>query len=137
MCLFKCKTGSVSENPFAVNVLTSSKNCWNLQKSTFILLFHHSGTKLSLKKVFLIRSEILGLLFNTLTGNYEYSHSDIENLLLQIQIKLCRKPLTILPSFFLSIGIYIKFPIFWSKNQRHRSNISQFIDCERCAYLNA
>ena len=26
-----------------VNMFTSPKNCWNLQKSTFILLFHHSG----------------------------------------------------------------------------------------------
>ena len=41
MCLFKCITGLVSENPLTVNVLTSPKNSWNLQKSTFILLFHH------------------------------------------------------------------------------------------------
>ena len=41
-CLLKCLKGLVSENPLAVNVLMSSKNYWNLQKSTFILLFHHS-----------------------------------------------------------------------------------------------
>ena len=39
MCLFKCITGLVSENHLTVNVLTSPKNSWNLQKSTFILLF--------------------------------------------------------------------------------------------------
>ena len=37
----KCVKGLVSENPLAVNVLTSLKNCWHLQKSTFILLFHY------------------------------------------------------------------------------------------------
>ena len=40
-CLLKCIKGLVSENPLAVNVLTSPKNCWNLQKSTFNLLSHH------------------------------------------------------------------------------------------------
>ena len=42
MCLIKCITGFLSENTLAVNVLTSPKNSWNLQKSTFILLFLHS-----------------------------------------------------------------------------------------------
>ena len=40
-CLLKCIKGLVSENPLTVNVLTSPKNCWNLQKSTFNLLSHH------------------------------------------------------------------------------------------------
>ena len=42
MCLFKCITGLVSENLLAVNVLTSFKNSWNLQESTFVLSFIHS-----------------------------------------------------------------------------------------------
>ena len=64
MCLFNCITDFGSENSLAVNVL----------------------------KFFLIRSEILGLLGNTLTANYGYSRSNRENLLLQIQIKLSKKP---------------------------------------------
>ena len=124
-------------NPFAVNVLTSSKNSLNLLKSTFIRCFYHfepywlqvflklftpknvltlmpnsscfwklSGservnesqkllqsakkyyypnfsslwTKSCKKKLFLIRSQILGLLENTLTTNYEYSRITRENL---------------------------------------------------------
>ena len=39
MCLFKGRTGLLSESPVAVNVLTSPKNSWSLWKSTFILLF--------------------------------------------------------------------------------------------------
>ena len=42
MCLFKCITGLVSENPLAVNVLTSLKNSWNLHEKTFVLSFIHS-----------------------------------------------------------------------------------------------
>ena len=38
-CLLKCKKGLVSENPLALNVLRSPKNCWNLLKSTFILSY--------------------------------------------------------------------------------------------------
>ena len=44
-----------------------------------------------LENLFLIRSEILGLLVNKLTFNYEYSRIDRENLPLSIQIKLCKK----------------------------------------------
>ena len=43
---------------------------------------------MSLKKLFSIRSEILGLLHNTLTGKYDYSSSIRENLTLAIQMKL-------------------------------------------------
>ena len=39
-----------------------------------------------------MRSENLGLLDNTLTGNYEYSCINRENLPLPIQIKLSKKP---------------------------------------------
>ena len=39
---FKSMRGLVSENPLAVNMWTSPKNNWSRQKSTFILLFHHS-----------------------------------------------------------------------------------------------
>ena len=39
-----------------------------------------------------MRSEILRLLVNTLTANYEYSHSNRENIPLPILIKLSKKP---------------------------------------------
>ena len=52
MCLFNCTRGLDSEKPLAVNVLTSLKNSWNLQKSTLILLFHHSEQKSVWKSYF-------------------------------------------------------------------------------------
>ena len=42
MCLFKRIAGLVFENTLAVNVVSSRKNSWNLQKNTSVLLFHHS-----------------------------------------------------------------------------------------------
>ena len=50
MCLFDCIAGLVSENPLAVNVLTTLKNYWNLQKRTFIPLFQHSQPNLVRKR---------------------------------------------------------------------------------------
>ena len=81
---------SCSENASVVDVLTSPKNYRNLQKSTFILLFHHSEAN-GVIKSFLVKSEILGLLFNTLTANNEYSRSNKENLTLPIPMKLSEK----------------------------------------------
>ena len=42
MCLFKCIEKLLTENHLAVQVLTSLKNTWNLQKSIFALVFYHS-----------------------------------------------------------------------------------------------
>ena len=53
---------------------------------------------LSKKKLVSVRSEILGLLVNTLTANYEYSRSNRENLPLPIQMQLSEKPKTFLES---------------------------------------
>ena len=39
----------------------------------------------------LVRFEILGLLVNTLTTNYEYSHSNTDNLPLPFQMQLSKK----------------------------------------------
>ena len=65
MCLFKCIRWLFSENPLA---------------------------KLGSKKLFLIRSEILELLVNTLSVNYVYSRSNRENLAWPIQFNLSEKP---------------------------------------------
>ena len=78
-------------------------------------------------------SEILGLLDNTLTGNYEYFRSNRENVPLQIDIKLAKKPKTFHSPLFKNFRIEIKFPILWKKNKLHRSSISKVIDFERCA----
>ena len=71
------------------------KESQKLMKSVekyFYRTFSSLWAKLSQKKLFLIISDILGLLHNTLTANYEYSRSNRENLQFPIQIKLSKKP---------------------------------------------
>ena len=52
MCWFKFITGLFSENSLEVNVLTSRKDSWNLQKNTFIRLFHHTDPNSGRKNYF-------------------------------------------------------------------------------------
>ena len=126
--------------PFSSERVNESLKLPKSQEKYFDSSFSWFWAKLSLKKLFSIRSQILGLLITTLTGNYEYSRSNRENLPLKIQIELSKIPQTLLLFFFLLIfGIYIKLPMFWKKqkNERDRSNISPVLDSERWAYLNA
>ena len=92
------------------------------------------------KKLFSITYEILGLLDNTLTGNYEYSRSNGENL---------RLPIT--SNYLKNYKVFaILFFHFWyrheisntvkkkkKKKEPHWSTASEVIDSEKCAYLNA
>ena len=61
-------------------------------EKNFYPIFSSFRAKLSQKKLFLIESEILGLLDNTLTANYEYSRTNRGNFQFPIQIKLSKKP---------------------------------------------
>ena len=61
-------------------------------ENNFDSIFSSFWSKLGQTKLFLIGSEILGLLDDTLTVNYEYSRSNRENLPLPVQIKLSKKP---------------------------------------------
>ena len=86
--------------PFASERVNTSLKLLKSEEKYFYPTFSSFFTNLSLKKLFSIRSESLGLLVKTLTANYEYSPSNRENLLLQIQIKLSKKPQTCLTFFF-------------------------------------
>ena len=57
----------------------------------FYPTFSSFFTNLSEKKSFSVRSEILGLLPNTLTTNYEYYHNNTDNLPLPLQMQLSGK----------------------------------------------
>ena len=72
-----------------------------------------------------------------LTANYEYSRSKRENWSLPIEFKLSKKPETfwVILLKFLESTWYFQGPK--KENEPHRSSISEVIDPERCAYLNA
>ena len=103
--------GPVSENPSAVNMLlspkkllkTSSKNCWNLQKNTFLLYFCHYKLNWVSKSQF-CPDEILALLAKTLTAVDEYSRYNTENL-----------PLPIKCNYLKNLGHFASFLLhFWN-----------------------
>ena len=84
-----------------------------------------------------MRTEILGLLDNTLIPNYEYSRINRENLQLPIQIKLFKKPWTFCSIVLAFLVCACKFQFLERKNEPHKSRISEVFDSELCAYLNA
>ena len=79
--------------PFGSERVKMSQKLLKSAEKCFYPTFWSFWAKLSSKKLFLIGSEILGMLVNTLTANYEYSRSNRENLVSQIEIKLSKKPL--------------------------------------------
>ena len=77
--------------PFGRERVNESQKLLKSAKMHVYPTFWWFWAKLNLKKLFLIRFQILGLLGNTLTANYKYSRSNRENLPLQIQTKLSEK----------------------------------------------
>ena len=78
--------------PFGSERFNELRKLLQFAEKYFYPFFSSFSAKITQKKLFLIRSEILGLLVNTLIANYEYSRSNRENLALPIQIKLSKKP---------------------------------------------
>ena len=73
-----------------------------------------------------------------LTANYEYSRSNRENLPLPIQMQLSKKAKIFCCIFISFLKSTLNFEHFEKKKNGPASlNISEVIDCERRAYLNA
>ena len=72
--------------------VNESQKLLQYAEKNFYPTFSSFWATLSYKRLFLIRSESLGLLDNTLTANYEYSRINRENLPLPNQAKLSKKP---------------------------------------------
>ena len=76
---------------FGSEPVNESQKLLKSAEKYFYPIFSSFWAKSNLENLFLIRSQILGLLFNTLTATYQYSRSNRENLPLNIQIKLSKK----------------------------------------------
>ena len=70
---------------------------------------------MSQKKSLLVRSEILGLLVNTLTSKYEYSRSNMDSLLLPIQMQLSETPKNFCQFFIVFLKSTLNFERFGKK----------------------
>ena len=136
MCLFKCITVLVSENPLAGKVLTSPKNSSNMQKRTFILIFRsyepnwvkkgYFESDLRFQDCLITHCLPTTSVFVLIERIYRY----------QIQRNYLKNR-QFSANFFWILGIRIKFSMFWKKNEPHRSSVSEVIVSERCACLNA
>ena len=71
-----------------------------------------------------------------MTGNYEYSRGNRENVPLPIQIEWSEKPLTSGVILLKCLESMWNFQCSEKTNEPHRSSISEVIECEICAYLN-
>ena len=89
---------------FGIQRVNESQKLLKYAEKHFNPTFSSLWAKLSYKKLLLVRSEVLGLLVDTLTANYEYSRSNGENLPLPIQMQLSKNP-----KHFAAILFY-----FWS-----------------------
>ena len=85
----------------------------------------------------MVRFEIFGPLVNTLTTIYEYFRSNRENLPLPIQMQLTKKSKKICKFFIVCLEFTLNFEHFEKINEPRRISISEVIDFERRAYLNA
>ena len=83
------------------------------------------------KQSFSVRSEILGLLVNTLTADYEYSRSNTDNLPLPVQMQLPEKKETFSPSFIPFLESSLNVQQFGKKDEFHGPSIPEVIHSER------
>ena len=122
--------------PFRSERVNESQKLLKFAEKNFDSSFSSLWAKLSYKKLFLIRFQILGLLVNTLTANYEYSCS--KKGLYSYKVKSNHLK-NIKPFAWLDLNFHNLHEIFnvpKKKNEPHISSISEAIESEICAYLN-
>ena len=134
--LDKCLKSPVSDYRSTSNMINVPKHCWNLHHSTFIIFLDHIhlslGIKLSWKKSLLLTWETLGLPVTTMPADEKYPVVNRDNLTILIQMQLSQKQEKLF-NFFLFLKIYIKFWIFWKKDDCQSFRISALTHSENVA----
>ena len=119
-----------------MNVLTSSKHCWNQHGTTITLFSGQFVVNWVWKRSPSVWYEILRLFVNALTADDKYSGSFIQNLPQQFQTPLSQKQ-KIFPVFFIEfLKCSWNLENFGKKDEYPRVIISEIIDAERRGYLN-
>ena len=80
-------------------------------------------------------SEILRLLVNTLTADYEYSHSNTDKLPLPIQMQLLEKLETFSRIIIVFLESSLNFEHFFKKGESHGPSVPEVIHSKRRVYL--
>ena len=110
-------------------LLRSARN----QLHTNLPLLRDSGNR---KRIFLIRSELLGQFVNTLTADYKYSRQNFKNLWQKVPMQTSMKLKTCSQFLIAFVKSTLNLEYFERKNQSHSLNIPEFINCETGSYLN-
>ena len=110
-------------------LLRSARN----QLHTNLPLIRDSGNR---KRIFLIRSELLGQFLNTLTADYKYSRQNYKNLWQKVPMKTSMKLKTCSQFLIAFVKSTLNLEYFERKNQSHSLSIPEFINCETGNYLN-
>ena len=114
----------------SLKLLKSAAKCFSPIFSSFL-------AKLNYQKSFLVWSENLGLVVNTLTANYESCRNNTDNLPIPVEMELSGKLKTFSKFFYYIFWFCIKFWNFWKKHKPHSLSISEVIHSEKRLYLNA
>ena len=90
---------------------------------------------MSRKRLFLIRSELLGLFVNTLTSDYKYSRQNWKNLWQKFPIQTSMKLKTFSRFFIGFLKSTLNLEYFEKKDQSHSLSITEITNCETCSHL--
>ena len=85
----------------------------------------------------LVRSKILGLFVNTLTGEYTYSRRNIQTFAQKVQTPLSLKQKTFSGFFIAFLKSTWNGEHFHKKGESSSLSIAEFIDSKRGGYLSA
>ena len=106
-------------------------------KKYFSPTFPSICVNLRWKKSFLVWFEILGVLVNTFTADYEYSGSNTYNLPLPFKTQVSEKLETFSPFFITFLEYALNVQDFFEKTDSQSSTISEVIDSQSRVSLRA
>ena len=83
----------------------------------------------------LVRFEILGQFFNTMTAVYKYFRQNPENLPQQVQTLMSLRPETFSQFFIALLKSTLNLEYFEKKDQSHSLSITEINNCKASSYL--
>ena len=118
--------------PFGSEGVNESVKLLNCLDKYFSLAFSSLLANLSYKKLVLVISEILGLVVNTLTSNYEYAGNHRDDLALPVHMLLSQKRKTFCRFFIAFFDSALRFEYFEMKSASYLKDLWSYWLPETC-----
>ena len=129
-----CKR-SPFRTPFGSQRVNESQSRLKSVRHNFYTILPLLWDKLSCKKLFLVRFEILALFLNTMASNDKISRRNRDNFKQQIQRQLSENPKAFSQFFFAFLKFPSNFGHFEKKEESRSLSISEIIDSQKDGYL--